>query len=142
MSNRLKKESEEHDKTVGLIAKARFGFPTSDHPDWKTYTNHPDQTMGVTKKDGIIVYPDIVVVKKPENNLEMIGEVETPVTVNDEEASREWANYASLQTTFYLYVPNDLIDVAKKLLTKYSITISGLRGYYYDAKGDLNIINH
>jgi len=141
MPNRLKRESEEHDKIVGLIAKIRFGFPTSEHPDWKTYTNHPDQTMGVTKRDSTVVYPDIIAVKKPENNLEMIGEVETPATVNDEEASREWASYASLGTAFFLYVPNDLVANTKELLTKHRVEVSGIRGYYYDEKGDLNIIN-
>ena len=98
--------------------------------------------MGVTKRDGTAVYPDIVVVETPNNSLQIIGEVETSLTVTDDEASREWVNYASLGTTFYLYVPNETIATARALLTKYSISIAGLRGYYYDARGILNIANY
>jgi len=140
MTNRIINESEEHDKTVGLTAKTRFNFPNSDNPTWKTYTNHPEQTKGVSKGNDTC-YPDIVVVDEPKNALVMIGEVETSITVSDDEASREWQNYASLGKTFYLYVPNDLVAKAKKLLNKYKIKIAGLRGYFYDANGELNIQN-
>jgi len=140
MTSRITKESEEHDKIVCLTARIRFSFPNSQNPTWKTYTNHPEQTKGV-RKGNDIVYPDIVVVDEPKNTLVMIGEVETSITVSDDEASREWQNYASLDTPFYLYVPNDLVAKAKELLNKYKIKITGLRGYFYDAKGELNIQN-
>lgn len=141
MSIRLAEEIEPHDKTVGLIAKRRFSFPNDEHPNWRTYTNHPEQTKGI-RKDSDAVYADIVVVDTNQNVAVMIGEVETSSTITDDEAKSEWKDYSSVCRTFFLYVPNDLVDKTKELLDKHKIHISGLRGYYYNEEGKLVIINY
>jgi len=139
MSGWATNESEEHDRIVALTAQIRLAYPDSNHPNWKTYTNHPDQKMGVTKRDGTTVYPDIVVLETPNNYLKIISEVETAMTVTDDEATREWASYASIGTTFYLYVPRASVATARDLLARHSIVIAGLRGYDYDGSGNLKI---
>jgi hypothetical protein len=87
-----------HDKAVALIARVRFPFPDAQNPNWKTYVNEPQRTMGITAK-GDSVYPDIVVVDSQKSQAAMIGEVETSMTVNEDGAA-QWKRYSSLVVRF------------------------------------------
>ena len=119
-----------HQKAAQDIAKARFGFPTEAYPHFKTYVNHPGNTMGVRMPDGLPVYPDIVVVEDPENYTEIIGEVETSETVTEEEAEKEWIPFSAL-APLYLFVPTGLGDEAMRIVRKLKVPIVGLRTWRY-----------
>ena len=118
-----------HTRAVQDIAKARFAFPTSEYPHYKTYVNHPEQTMGVRMPDGSAVYPDIVV-QDPENYTKMLAEVETAETVTEEEAIREWLPFSRLGP-LYLFVPVGYGDQTKAIAKKLRIPIVGLRSWRY-----------
>jgi hypothetical protein len=129
MGARSSTQELEHAQAVQDIARLRFPFPTSGRPYLKTYTNHPQRTMGVRTPRRTVVYPDIVVVRHPENETVMLGEVETADTVNEDEA-HEWKLFAEL-APLYLYVPVGYADEARRLCKKLKIPIVGLRSWRY-----------
>jgi len=124
-----------HEKIVSLIARARFPYPDEKHPQWKTYVNSPDLTMGIDTTPEP-VYPDILVIDDVKREAVMIGEVETETTVSEERA-KDWEKYATLAPTFYIYVPEDRKDAALGLLGSKGIRYTGLRGYSYGKDGKL-----
>ena len=135
-------ESEEksrHDRLVTEIARLRFAYPNIEHPAYVTYTNEPTQRMGV-KTGSSVVYPDIVVVDaSASNNLELIGEVETEATINQDHV-QQWRTYSGLNASFFLYVPSSLVQEARRLLSSNGVNLSGgLRSYSDDAQGNLLI---
>ncbi len=114
-----------HVKAVEQIARQRFTFPNQKHPHFKTYTNHPARTMGVRTASGGATYPDIVVVQDPENYVQLLGEVETAETVNEEKVA-EWAALASLGP-LYLFVPVGFGDTALNLCKRQKVPVVGIR---------------
>ncbi len=128
MSSMSPEEADVHDKTVGLVAKKRFPFPNDEHPNWRTYTNHPVPAMGI-KVGTQFVHPDIVVVDA-EGKIVMLAEVETDSTVNPASSSK-WKDDSSICSVFFLYVPEEFVDEAGKLLTENGIPFKGLRAYSY-----------
>lgn len=119
-----------HDKALKDIARLRFGFPTEQYRDYKTYVNHPARTMGVEMENGQVAYPDIVVVQHPENNAKIVAEVETNETVNEAVARWEWLPYADL-APLYLYVPVGKGDDALNLCRQLDIPVVGIRTWRY-----------
>ena len=134
-------EKSRHDRLVIEVARIRFVYPTTDHPTYVTYTNEPAQRMGM-KTGSSVVYPDIVVVDaSASNNIELIGEVETEATINQDHV-QQWRSYAGLKVPFYLYVPSPLVQEARRLLSSNGVSLSGgLRFYSNDAQGGLQITN-
>jgi hypothetical protein len=131
-----------HLRALQDIAKARFGFPTEKHRDFKTYVNHPQRTMGVALPDGRVAYPDIVVVQHPENNARIIAEVETNETVREAVAQFEWEVYAQLAPLF-LYVTVGKGDETQALCRKYRIPVVGIRTWrYVTGYPDIEINDH
>lgn len=118
-----------HTRAVQDIARVRFAFPTERHKHYKTYINHPEQTMGIRLPSGGAVYPDIVVVEDPENYVRILAEVETVDTVNAESA-KEWLTFAQLGP-LYLFVPVGTADRAKQLCKQFKVPIVGLRTWRY-----------
>jgi len=121
-----------HVRAVQDIARARFGFPTDKHRDYRTYTNVPKRTMGVAMPDrgNAVAYPDIVVVQDPENYAKILGEVDTTETVNEQTAERRWRPFADL-APLYLYVPVGDADHALKLCRQLRVPIVGVRTWRY-----------
>ena len=115
-----------HARAVRAIAAARFEFPSSEQPTYKTYVNEPEQAMGVPGFDGEPVYPDIVVLEQGRNIVRMLAEVETADTVTDVEAA-DWAKYSELAHTFYLYVPSGHAQKAKDICKRRHIKVTGIR---------------
>ncbi|SRR6266498_2486475 len=143
MVRRKEREKDLHDRACADIAKARFNFPNTEHPTWKTFVNEPEQMMGVPSREhphGDTMYPDVVVVETQKNTLEMLGEIETESSVNQEE-TKQWTDYSTVCETFYLYVPKGYGPAAKRLLTDNKIRYPGLREYSYDAQGKIAIAN-
>jgi hypothetical protein len=129
-----------HDKALKDIARLRFGFPTEKYRDYKTYVNHPARAMGVEMENGLVAYPDIVVVQHPENNCRIVAEVETNETINEAVARWEWLPYADL-APLYLYVPVGKGDDALNLCRQLEIPVVGIRTWRYIAGYDEPEIN-
>lgn len=127
--SRSSQEKSFHDKAVTDIAKVKFPFPNQQNQNWMTYLNEPNQTKGINM-NGNTIYPDIVVVNTKEKTVAMIGEIESDSSVNQNEVD-QWKEY-SKAGTFFLYVPKGTESEANKLISKNSVTISGLRTYHYD----------
>lgn len=129
---------EKHVKAVQEIAKARYVFPTPEHPAYRTYVNHPEVTMGVQVGREELA-PDIVVVEKHktgEMNAVIAVAVASREQVNEAEAKRTWARYASIEdVAFYLYVPVGYGAEAKKVCRKQGIDVTGFRTYRDTPRG-------
>lgn len=137
---RVELEQESHDKAVLEIARLKFPFPSTDYPDWKTFSNpNAQQNMGV-KRNEETVFPDIVVVDQKAKTVAMVGEVETSSTVTEDHAD-QWKNYSSICNSFFLYVPKDCGPEAKRILDLKKISYSGLRTYGFDSQGNISIVN-
>ncbi|MFQ6019864.1 MAG: hypothetical protein ACE5KW_03820 [Dehalococcoidia bacterium] len=119
-----------HERAVQDIARQLFAFPTPRHSDYKTYSNHPQRSMGVQMANGSVAYPDIVVVQHPENYTKILAEVETSETVTEDVGRYEWLPYAHL-APLYLYVPVGCAQAAKRICKKLKIPIVGLRTWRY-----------
>lgn len=138
----LRSESRQliHDRAIKDIARLRFGFPTEEYRDLKTYVNHPARSMGVEMPDNRVAYPDIVVVQHPENNCKIIAEIETNETVREAVAAWEWKPYAEL-APLYLYVPVGKGDEALALCRQFEVPVVGVRTWRYMAGYDDPEIN-
>ncbi len=119
-----------HLRALNDIVRERFGFPTPEHRDFKTYANVPQRTMGVAMPDGAVAYPDIVVVQDPENYAKILGEVETAETVSDNTARYRWLPFARL-APLYLYVPVGSGDDAHRLAKEFGVELVGIRTWRY-----------
>ena len=129
-----------HQKALRDIVRLRFGFPTEEYRDYKTYVNHPQRSMGVQLSGNAVAYPDIVVVQHPENNTKIVAEVETNETVREAVARFEWLPYSEL-APLYLYVPVGKGDEALKLCRALDIPVVGIRTWRYIAGYDDPEIN-
>ena len=129
-----------HDRALKDITRLRFGFPTEEYPDYKTYVNHPARTMGAAMDGGLVAYPDIVVVQHPENHCKVVAEVETNETVREAVARFEWLPYAEL-APLYLYVPVGKGDETLALCRQLDIPVVGVRTWRYIAGYDDPEIN-
>ncbi len=131
-----------HDRALADIVKARFGYPTEQYRDYKTYVNHPVRTMGVQMPDGRVAYPDIVVVQHPENNCKIVAEVETNETVREAVARFEWRVYGEL-APLYLYVPVGKGDEALRLCRAFDVPVVGIRTWrYITGQDEIEITDH
>ena len=129
---------EKSEKAVREIAAQRFEFPTPEHAAYRTHINVPEVTMAVQVGNEEIA-PDIVVVEKlktGETNLVMTVAVASLEQVNEAEAKRTWARYASIDgVTFYLYVPVGYGAAAKRICKKLKIKVEGFRTYRTTPRG-------
>ncbi len=121
-----------HQRALRDIVRLRFGFPTEKYRDFKTYTNHPQRSMGVQMADSAVAYPDIVVVQHPENNTKIVAEVETNETIREAVARFEWLPYSEL-APLYLYVPVGKGDEALNLCRRLGVQVVGVRTWRYIA---------
>ncbi len=115
-----------HVGTVAEIAKLKFPFPNEQFPDLEAITNVPNKAMAVGQEQGRELYPNIVVVRRPGSWLQMMAEVETQDTIDDEAATTRWKPYSECGQ-FYLYVPFGCAAEAKKLAKKHGVKLAGLR---------------
>lgn len=82
---------------------------------------------GAGKKE----YPDALVYST-EKARRLIGviEVETSESVNNLEATWQWAQLARLKVPFYLYVPMSAVDVARRLSAANNIPVAEIWSYH------------
>ena len=130
--------SETHQKAVAEIAARRFTFPTTEHPAYRAHVNVPDVSMGVQVGNEELA-PDIVVVerlKTGESRLVMTAQVAVVEQIDEAEARRTWARFASIpDQAFYLYVPVGYGALAKRVCRNLGIRPEGFRTYRDTPRG-------
>jgi hypothetical protein len=74
-------------------------------------------------------YPDLVLQNERGRKLLGVVEVETAESVNHLEAMSQWAAFSRLRTPFHLYVPQSMIDVARRLCEDMHIPVAEIWAY-------------
>jgi hypothetical protein len=129
-----------HDATVLEIARLKFPFPNDEFPEYETIVNEPEPKLSVGKgPDGKDLFPDIVVVRRPGLWLQMMAEVETRDTVDEQSAEREWLPFSRLGD-LYLYVPVGCVDETKRLCKKFGIRPKGIRTWRFRPVWGLEVV--
>jgi hypothetical protein len=119
------REQLEHDRVIRLLqTKFRRRFDVGINPGAEQ--NSPVGT-GPTA-----VFPDVVLVSQDRGRKVMaVVEVETVESVNNLEAMAQWIPFGRLKFPFHLYVPAQMVDVAKRLCTDSSIPVAEIHTYHW-----------
>jgi hypothetical protein len=131
---RDEKSQQEHDTLLEMVAR-RIKIPV-----WTLVTNPgSSQNEGIpypTAGGEAIAYPDIVARERFTGKFAAVGEVETEASVTAEEARGEWELYSCLAPKFFLYVPKECEDAARRLLRERRIRPEGLFLFYFTSKNN------
>jgi hypothetical protein len=127
-----KTRDELHLRAIRDIAAERFGFPTQQHPTFRTFVNEPEPTM-VVEVGGEEIVPDIVVVDSAKRKaVRLLAEVETADSVNEDHGRREWLPYSHVaDASFFLYVPAGHAEETKRILRKLGVKRVRIRTWRY-----------
>lgn len=112
------REQLEHDRIIRLLhGKARR--------KWDAGMNPGAEQNAPVGSGPTALYPDLVL-HAPErgHRLEVVIEVETGESVNHLEALAEWAHLARIRAAFHLYVPSNMVDVARQLCDDNHIAVT------------------
>ena len=106
------REQLEHDRVIRLLqAKFRRRFDVGINPG-------SEQNSPIGGGGAFAIYPDVVLASPDRGRkVQTVIEVETVESVNNLEALAEWVPLGRLRTSFHLYVPAAMVDVAKRLCT-------------------------
>ena len=119
------REQLEHDRVIRLLqTKFRRRFDVGINPG-------AEQNSPVGAGPAA-VFPDVVLVSQDRGRKVMaIIEVETVESVNNLEAMAEWIPFGRLKSPFHLYVPAQMVDVAKRLCTDSGIPVAEIHTYHW-----------
>ena len=119
------REQLEHDRIIRLLqARFRRRFDVGINPGAEQNT-----AVGAA---GIALYPDVILLSQDRGRKVMaIIEVETVESVNNLEALAEWVPFGRLKSAFHLYIPAQMIDVAKRLCTDSNIPVAEIHTYHW-----------
>jgi hypothetical protein len=112
------REQLEHDRVIRLLqAKYKRKFEVG--------MNVGSEQLAPIGSGTSAVYPDLVL-QSTERSRKLLGvvEVETGESVNHLEAMSQWASFARLRAPFHLYVPANMIDVARRLCADMQIPVA------------------
>ncbi|MGE0702853.1 MAG: hypothetical protein AB7P22_02840 [Vicinamibacterales bacterium] len=77
------------------------------------------------------MFPDVVLMAQGRGRrIEAVIEVETGESVNHLEALAEWAHLARLRAPFHLYVPSNMVDVARRLCEDNQIVVNEVWSFH------------
>lgn len=118
------REQLEHDRVIRLLqAKNRRRFEAGINPG-------AEQNVPVGS-GASAMYPDLVLQSLERGHrLQAVVEVETGESVNHLEALAQWAHYGRLRVPFHLYVPANMVDVARRLSEDNQIHVSEIWSYH------------
>jgi len=118
------REQLEHDRVIRFLqAKCRRKYDVGINPG-------AEQNVPVGAGPSA-VYPDLVFSGQGRSRrIEAIVEVETGESVNHLEALAEWGPYSRLKAPFHLYVPANMVDVARRLCEENQVDVSELWTYH------------
>jgi hypothetical protein len=118
------REQLEHDRLIRLLhAKFRRKYEAGMNPG-----NEQNAAVGVGPS---ALYPDLVLMTPDRGHrLQTVVEVETGESVNHLEALAQWAHFARLRAAFHLYVPANMVDVARRLCEDNHIHVAEIWSYH------------
>ena len=119
-----------HLGAVTEIARERFPYPNEAHPELETLLNIPEPAISVGEWEGEPLYPEIVVVRRPGQWLQLMAQVETADTMTDEQAQTKWLPYSKMGDLL-LYVPAGKVQEAKRLMRRHGVACKGVRTWRY-----------
>jgi len=119
------REQLEHDRVIRLLqARFRRRFDVAINPG-------SEQNTPIGGGPSAI-YPDVVLASPDRGRkVQTVIEVETVESVNNLEALAEWVPLGRLRTSFHLYVPAAMVDVAKRLCTDGNIPVAEIHTYHW-----------
>lgn len=113
-----------HDELVARLAALAF-----DTRIFTVYTNTQRTLQRPVKGQ----YPHLVAVGKVDQEVEIVGMVETVESLHDlDTAARRWRPLEPLQAAVYLYVPRGYCTDARALCLRQGIRISDFRHYWFE----------
>jgi hypothetical protein len=118
------REQLEHDRLIRLLhAKFRRKYEAGMNPG-----NEQNAPVGVGLS---ALYPDLVLMTPDRGHrLQTVVEIETGESVNHLEALAQWAHFARLRAAFHLYVPANMVDVARRLCEDNHIHVAEIWSYH------------
>ncbi len=118
------REQLEHDRVIRLLqARYKRKFEVGINPG-----NEQAFPVGIAPNAW---FPDLVL-QSTERSHKLVGivEVETAESVNNLEAMSQWGAFSKLRVPFHLYVPQSMIDPARRLCQDLQISISEVWMYH------------
>lgn len=118
------REQLEHDRIIRLLhGKFRRKYEAGMNPGI-------EQNMPVGSGPAAL-YPDLVLLAQDRGHrLQIIVEIETGESVNHLEALAQWAHYGRVRAAFHLYVPANMVDVARRLTEDNQIHVAEIWSYH------------
>jgi hypothetical protein len=118
------REQLEHDRIIRLLhGKFRRKYEAGMNPG-------AEQNMPVGTGPSAL-YPDLVLLAQDRGHrLQAIVEIETGESVNHLEALAQWAHYSRVRAAFHLYVPANMVDVARRLTDDNQIHVAEIWSYH------------
>jgi hypothetical protein len=118
------REQLEHDRLIRLLhAKFRRKYEAGMNPG-----NEQNAPVGAGPS---ALYPDLVLMTPDRGHrLQTVVEVETGESVNHLEALSQWAPFAKMRAAFHLYVPANMVDVARRLCEDNHIHVAEICSYH------------
>lgn len=132
MAQRTQSSQSEHDRVIeawAQIVSRRFAN------DAQVSTNPGNQRRAQVGRAEEQRFPDVLVWRSDtadgrDGTAELVAEVETVDSLNEEEAS-EWAAYGKLPALFHLVVPVGAEEEAIRLVKKKAVRVSQLWSYQF-----------
>jgi hypothetical protein len=118
------REQLEHDRIIRLLqAKSKRRYDATMNPG-------NEQNAPVKVPNGA-VFPDLLLFSQDRGRrLQAVVEVETGESVNHLEALSQWAAFGRLRVEFFLYVPANMVDVARRLADDNHIHVHEFWSYH------------
>jgi hypothetical protein len=117
------REQLEHDRVIRLLqAKSKKRYEVE--------VNIGDERNVSVQVGPATLYPDLVLKSAtPPRRVQGIIEVETGESVNNLEAMAQWVHMGRAGVPFYLYVPQQSVDIARRLCEDHQVGIAELWTY-------------
>jgi len=118
------REQLEHDRIIRLLqAKFKRRYEVGINPG-------AEQNAPVGAGTSA-VYPDLVLMSQERSRrVEAVVEIETGESVNHLEALAQWTHLSRLRAAFHLYVPANMVDVARRLCEENQVQVAELWTYH------------
>ena len=118
------REQFEHDRIIRVLqARYKRKFEVAINPG-------TEQNTSVAVND-VPMFPDLVLFSQDRGQkLQGTIEVETTESINTLEAMAEWGPFSRLRVPFYLYVPPNAIDTARRLCAEHQIVAAEIWTYH------------
>jgi hypothetical protein len=118
------REQLEHDRVIRLL-QSRW------RRRYEVAANVGDEKIAPFKAGTSAIYPDLLLYEQQRGRkLEGVIEVETGESVNHLEALAQWSYFAKGRVPFFLYVPANMIDVARRLCASHDISVHEVWSYH------------